>query len=391
MKIAIEPFRREHEPAAAAFNERMRAGRAPTDFVLPLRATTVVIGGATLTNYIAVDAGGDLRGGMLCQEHPAVVSGGVQPVISLQSPVSEGIIDRRFAFVAPQMFRHLLRLNPCVFAIGMGGAGAPLPRLLQALGWRLHTVPFYFRLLHPARCLRELRPLRSSPARRLAAAVAAASGAATLAAAFAHRVSGAVRREADAFDAEPVSSWAGWSDAPWQAFLPGVTFGVCRTSGVLPYLYRDAGPGLRTWRLVRGGAVEGWFGLAIARQIDNPHFGNLTVATLTDCLGTPAAVRAGVALAVEQARAGGADLVITNQTHHVLRESCAAAGWRQGPSNFLLGTSPALSRLIDLPTAYVTRRDGDGLTHLGGAPRAQGATPPPTGGHPQAAEAMVLQ
>ena len=366
MKIAVEPFRPEHEAAAAAFNRRMRDGCAPTAFVLPARASTVAMGSATLTNYVAVDSNGDLRGGMLCQEHPAIAGGCVQPVVSLQSPVSEGIIDRRFAFVAPQMIRHLVRLKPLAFAVGMGSADAPLPRVLQALGWRLHAVPFFFRLLDVARCLRELRPLRETRARRLAAAFATRTGIAAIGTAVAHRVPADVRRETHRFQSEPVKSWSGWADAVWQGFAGAASFGVCRTSGVLPFLYRDAGRTVRAWRLTRDGAPEGWFALAIARQSGSPYFGDLTVATLADCVGTPAAIRAGLALAVEQARAAGADLVITNQMHRLLQESCLAAGWRRGPSNFLLGTSPLLSAAFDAPRAYITRRDGDGLTNLVG-------------------------
>ncbi|HXE81306.1 MAG TPA: hypothetical protein VNK41_11175 [Vicinamibacterales bacterium] len=387
MRIAIERFSADHEPAAAAFNRRLREGRAPTDFVLPERATAMAVGSAALTHYVAVDEGGELRGGVLCQEHPAIAGGRLQPVVNIQSPISEGIIDRRFAFVAPQLIRHVTRLNPLAFAVGMGSAEAPIARLLRASGWRLHTVPFFFRLIHPARCLRELRPLRRTKARRLAAAAASATGVASLGSAVVHRVSRAARREAHGFDLEPVSGWSAWADAAWQAFVAACSFGVCRTSGVLPFLYRDGGPDLRAWRLTREGVVEGWFGLAIARQADSPYFGGLTVATLTDCIGTPAAVRAGLVLAVEQAQASGADLVITNQLHKHLQEACAAAGWRRGPSNYVLAVSPALAGSFDAATAYVTRRDGDGLTHLVG----HGSTVPTPEVVQTAEEALAAQ
>jgi hypothetical protein len=369
MKIAVERFRPEHEAAAGDFNRRLREGRAPTSFVLPAQAASVASGAVTLTHHVAVDGGGAVRGGVLCQEHPGIVSGRVLPVVSLQSPVSEGIIDRAFAFVGPRMIRHVVRHNPHVFAIGMGSADAPLPRLLKALGWGLHEVPFYFRLIDPARCLRELRPLRETRARRLAAALAAGTGVAALGTAFVHRPSYAVRREAARFDVEPVDAWSGWADGVWQSFAPRLSFAVCRTADVLPFLYRDRGRRLHAWRLTRGGAPEGWFALAVARMRESPHFGNLVVATLTDCLGTPSAVRAGLALAAERAQAHGADIVIGNLQHHLLQESAVAAGWRRGPSNYLLGTSPALSAAFDGFTAYVTRRDGDGLTHLLGDDR----------------------
>jgi hypothetical protein len=117
---------------------------------------------------------------------------------------------------------------------------------------------------------------------------------------------------------------------------------------------------------VRNGRIEGWFGLLITPMKNNPYFGNLVVATLTDCVGTADAVRAGISLAGTQARDGKADLLITNQQHRLLQEACTAAGWRNAASNFLVATSPAMKDVFRPETAYVTRRDGDGLTNLRG-------------------------
>jgi hypothetical protein len=65
----------------------------------------------------------------------------------------------------------------------------------------------------------------------------------------------------------------------------------------------------------------------------NAYFGDLRVATLTDSVGLPARYR-------------------------------AAAGWRRGPSNFLLATSRALNHALTPELVYAARRDGDGLVNL---------------------------
>ena len=69
-------------------------------------------------------------------------------------------------------------------------------------------------------------------------------------------------------------------------------------------------------------------------------------------------------LAIEEATRLGADLLITNQAYTALQEACLGAGWRRGPSNFILATSKALSKELDPELVYVTRRDGDGLINL---------------------------
>jgi hypothetical protein len=362
--ISIVPFTPEHESAAGSFNQRMRHANAPTAFLLPKRSKPSRTGPVTAGHYLALDDQRAVRGGMLCHEYPALVRGDSERVLNISAPLSEGIVDPEYTFVGPLLIKHALRQNPRAFVVGMGSATRPLPRLLKSMGWRVTTIPFYFRLLRPARCVRHLAPLRRTPARRLMANVAAGSGIAAVAAAIAHYPTGGARRLTAGFDAEPVLDFDERTDRVWQAFAPTLSFGVERTRATLPFFYPPDPAGPRAWRITRNGGAAGWFGMLVTPMSNNPYFGGLTVATLTDCIGPPEAIRAAMVLAVREATAAGADILITNQCHRALRESCAAAGWRQGPSNFLLATSRALSENLDIDTAYVTRRDGDGLVNL---------------------------
>ena len=367
MKIAVQLFEAVHEPAVEAFNHRLREGRAPSAFLLPARAKPPVHrGSVTVTHHVAVDDGGEVRGGVMCVEHPAVVGGRVDRVVNVQAPLSEGILNPAFTLVGPQLIKHVVRECPYVFVVGMGSASNPLPRLLKALGWTLHTVPFYFRLLRAGRCVRQLAPLRRPPGRRIAGTIAAFTGMAGVAAALAHRQSGVSRRAATQFEARQVDAWTAPADEVWSVFRRQVGFSVLRTTDTLPFFYPVGTGSPGAWWLMRGGRVEGWFGLLVTAMTENPYFGNLVVATLTDCVGTPEALQAAVPIAARQASLSGADLVITNQQHRLLRESCQAAGWRSAPSNFLVATSKALTAAFDADTAYITRRDGDGLTNLRG-------------------------
>jgi len=365
VKIRIAPFESAHEPAAVAFNDRMRRAQAPSAFLLPAHSKPPLrCGAVTVTHYVALDEVNEVRGGMICQEHPGVAGGAAECVINISAPLSEGIIDPAYTFVGPALIKHALRQAPHAFVVGMGNAANPLPRLLKAMGWTVRAVPFYFRLLRAGRCVRQLGPLRHGRLKRLAASVAAITGAAALGAAVVHRPSAGVVRAASQFAAEPLDRWSEWADASWAAFAGGLSFGVSRTTVTLPFFYPLGNGGPRAWVLTRNGRAEGWFGLLITKMAGNPYFGDLVVATLTDCVGTPDALRAGMLLAIREAEALGADVLITNQQYARIRESCVAAGWRPAPSNFLLATSRALSDRLQEPTVYITRRDGDGLVNL---------------------------
>ena len=365
MTLSIIPYTPEFNDAAVAFNDRMRAGKAPTAFVLPTRGRPVITHGAvTTTQYLAVDETGAARGGMLCQEYPAWVSGRRERIMNISAPLSEGIIDAAYTFTGPTLIKVALKQNPFAFVVGMGSAGNPLPRLLKAMGWRVMEAPFLFRLLRPARAVRQLAPLRTSAVRRLAAAVAGTTGVATVGAALLHRSSPAARRAASALQVEPVSRWTDEVSRVWETFAPAISLGVERTPEVLRFFYPEDGSGARAWVLRRGGAAAGWFGLLVTKMRNNQYFGDLTVATLTDCVGDDEACAAAPLLAAQQARVAGADIILTNQQHRSIAESCAAAGWRRGPSNFLIAASKALSADVDWDRAYITRRDGDGLVNL---------------------------
>jgi hypothetical protein len=194
--------------------------------------------------------------------------------------------------------------------------------------------------------------------------MAAATGVASIGAAVLHRAAGPARRAAAEYAAEEITSWGHWAADVWSAFAPGVSFSALRDQETLPFYYPFDDGRLKVWQLKRGAAVEGWFAIAISTMHANAYFGNLRVATLTDCVGSPNAIRSGCMLAVKEASRLDADLLITNQAYRALQEDCRGAGWRPGPSNFLLATSKALTKEFDPECVYVSRRDGDGLINL---------------------------
>jgi hypothetical protein len=358
MTFSVVPYGPEHEASVARFNARMQAGAASTDFLLPERSAPVRADGAVrLTQYIARDDAGDIHGGILILEHPGWINGQVQPVINFQAPLSEGIVDRRFSLVAPQLLTAAMKLGPYVYAVGMGGKSNPLPRMLQAMGWHVRAVPFYFRMLRMGRCLAEVSAFRSTGARRLAATALRFSGLGWLGALWLQRFRGS--RQVVTID--EMQSWTTDVESVWNAFRERCSFAIVRDSSTLPLLNRD---GVRGFRARDGDTLVGWFSLAVAQMRENQYFGNLRLAVVADVLPLPGYEAALLASAADQALRLGCDLVCTNLLPSSLQDAARRSGWLGGPSNFLLATSKPMTAAMDDRTAYVSRRDGDGLANI---------------------------
>ena len=104
-----------------------------------------------------------VRGGYILRRQNFSVRGGTTSAAHYRLPLSEGVINRSYATLGLRMVRDALAREPRLYAMGMGGWDKPLPQMLKRLNWRMCAVPFYFKVVHPARFLRHIRALRTSP------------------------------------------------------------------------------------------------------------------------------------------------------------------------------------------------------------------------------------
>jgi hypothetical protein len=358
MALSVVPYGPEHEASVAKFNARMRAGAASTEFLLPERSVPMRPDDAVRwTQHIACDDAGEVRGGVMIVEGPGWIGGRLQTVINIQELLSEGIVDRRFMLVAHQLIAATLKLAPFVYAVGMGGKSNPLPRMLQGLGWQVRAIPFYFRMLRVGRCLAEVAAFRSTRARELAASALRFTGLGWLGARWLQRFGGSRRILA----VDEMHSWTADVDPIWNAVRQRCSFAVVRDSSTLPLLNGD---GVRGFRARDGDTLCGWFSLAVAQMRENQYFGNLRVAVVADLVALPGYEAPLLASASDQASRLGCDLVCTNLLPASLQDAARRSGWLAGPSNFLLATSKPMTAAMDDRTAYVSRRDGDGLATI---------------------------
>jgi hypothetical protein len=356
-------------PGCRAFNDRLRAQGKPP-FLLPEDALenegAATRGDVCRNHYVAVDESGAVRGGVLLMEQRGWLGKAAIPLVNIQSPLSEGIVDRRFSGVSLQMLKFVHRRSPYAYAVGMGNAENSFPRLLRAAGWSVSPVPFAFAVIDPRRFLKEIGPLRSGKLRWLARGIAASGLGSALLEAWhlAHRDPTAQR-----YSLEPATSWPEGTDAVWERCRDEVSFSVLRDESTLAALYPSREPRLKRFLLRYAGEVVGW-SVTVATKMDrNPNFGDMLVGTILDGLSTKAHMAVLLALTRKALCEMGAEVVLTNQTHCLWQAESRRLGFVSGRSNYLLAMSKDLAAALAsepgaLRRIHVNRGDGDGRIHL---------------------------
>src|SRR5262245_32826009 len=87
--------------------------------------------GATLFQemFLAAEEG-IVRGGYILKHQEFMLNKQRRLVDFYHSPLSEGLIDRKYSAVGLKLLQDALKRNPPLYALGMGGRDKPLPRML---------------------------------------------------------------------------------------------------------------------------------------------------------------------------------------------------------------------------------------------------------------------
>jgi hypothetical protein len=368
MPLRIVEYGREWESAVRDFNARLDAGGVMSEMRLPERAPGDEAGKGYAQplwaeQFLAVD-GEAVRGGYRLQHQKFNFAGEEQGMACLQLPLSEGIVNRAHVTVGMQLVRDALKRQPWLFALGMGGCGTPVAKLLQALRFRVSALPFLFRVMRPVRFLRQIRPLRQSAWRRAASDVAAATGLGWAGIHLLQHVR--ALKGSGGVEAERVRGFGEWADELWTASKRSYRFCAVRDSRTLNHLYPPESERTICLRVRRGGRTVGWAVVIDSAMRDHKYFANLRVGTIVDCFGGLEDAGGVMAGAADFLAARGVDLVVSNQGHPAWAEALRGAGFLDGPSNFALAASPEIVKHLreGFGEIHVNRGDGDGPIHL---------------------------
>jgi hypothetical protein len=372
MAIRMVEYNAEHIPAVKAFNSRMDqagAGAFRLGEIAPDHSREYCDGVAFL-HFLAMDGNGDVHGGYFMRLQPLRIRGQVRIAGQFASPLSEGIIDKRYAAVGPMLISHALKMQPLLFSSGMGGVNQPLPRMMKSLGWHVMEAPFFFRVIHGSHFLRNIGPLRKDTLRRLAADCLAMSGLGGLGIAAAQQFRTKASFDSR-FQTEPLTEFGSWADEVWTQCQDEYMFSALRNSGYLRFNYPQTTSPYSGIKLMDRGNPVGWVNLLDCNLQNKSYFGAMKVAAIIDGVARRPCIPSLVAAAVRSATQNGADMVFSNQTHRDWIEALRNAGFWPGPSNYLLALSKELARCLEplteaIPLIHFNRGDGDGRVNLTG-------------------------
>src|SRR4051812_29541820 len=133
MPLQFVPNAPELAGAIPEFNRRMRERKAHTSFLLPEEFDANVelsSPGIRREQFLVVDRE-QVRGGVIELDQPGWLNGEQVRALNYQSPLSEGIVESRFAGVGLQIVKYMQNRSPAVYIVGMGSTSNPLPRLLK--------------------------------------------------------------------------------------------------------------------------------------------------------------------------------------------------------------------------------------------------------------------
>lgn len=369
MGVHVEPYQLPHVEAVRAFNARVAEHGGIPGFLLAETPITPRPGSPILRRSFLALEDGEVRGGFELHRQPFCIGGRLCPISHYRAPLSEGIVDRRYAYLGMLMVKEALRETPYLFGIGMGGVAQPLPRLLGALGFALHTVPFLFRVCRPARVLRGLPVLRARPRRAVLASLLAGSGAGWLAFRSHARTADLWARRGPRLTLNPVTTWDAWADELWSSARDRCSLVAVRDAASLSALYPIADPRNLCLRLSHDGRPVGWAALYDTPMRESRHFGELRVGAVLDVWARPSYAEAVAHATTRELERRGVDLIVLNHAHPEWLAAFRRTGFLAGPSNYGLALSPLLAAAVRAEPGgegrmHITRGDGDGRIHL---------------------------
>jgi hypothetical protein len=116
---------------------------------------------------------GTVRGCYIFKHQDFSFHGTVHSIGFWHWPISEGIVNNKYSWVALRILRTALKAQPLLYGLNMTDQ---LTQILKTLGWSVGQVPFYFKVNCPGRFLREIRVLQKTKAQHLIANIAARTG-----------------------------------------------------------------------------------------------------------------------------------------------------------------------------------------------------------------------
>jgi hypothetical protein len=360
----------DDRPAIVRFNERLANGgeshQFPLDPRLPGEADHRPDGFPEYRRLLVMADGEEIRAGVLQHHSTIFVQGEERDFCWDYLPISEGVVDRRYAMSIVLLMTGTLAEQPFQMSPAYyGSLDTPWDRFLCKLGWNHAAIPFFFYPIRPTRVLRGLPYLRERRWLKFASRFLAWSGVDHLLG-YALAVRGRVNVVLPAYESRQEPCFAEWADYVFREALGAYGAAIRRDATTLNILYPPEDPRFVRLRVrnKKTGDELGWI-VVIHRQMQGQkYFGDLHVGTLVDGFGRPENVAALLDAGRQYLAEQGVDLVAANWSHEAWVRASRFLGFLPGPSNYWIFVSPGGKPLFEpscpVGAIHLSRGSGEG-------------------------------
>ena len=283
MTLEVRRYQPEDRAAIDRLNERLAAANVSHRVYAEPKSP---LGADRLHRVFLAKTPPEVRGGVGLVEQSFRVAGVTIRAGWIKYPVAESLVDPAFSGVAGSLMFQLLREQSRLMALGMGGHGGQLAKLLAGMRWPGSIVPFFFSPVRPSRVLRRLDYLRSSAVRRFVLDLAAGSGLGWLGAKTATRLRGPFPRiPLRGMDVGEVDRFGPWADSLWEEHKDDYGLVALRDGDSLDALYPSSFEGLSRLRIKSAGRDIGW--AAVSSR--SSRYTGCGSSALTSAIGSRAA------------------------------------------------------------------------------------------------------
>lgn len=369
--VKILEYTSQHVPAVQRFNERLAAGGSPWRFpecpIAPWLPRSEEAS-AWQELYVVVD-GCEVRGGYMLKSQWFRIRGEDAVAAGFQLPVSEGIIDRRYALVGARMLRHALARQPLLYGLGMGSRSAAVARLFKTMHFEFLECPFFFYVARPVPFLREIAYLRADARRSRQLDLLADSGLGWIGLKSVQTLRRHRARQPRGVRAVVVTRFGEAVDTVWREGGGSYLLVARRTAEDINAMFPPGDDRFIRLEVRHDDAPVGWAVVSDTQMTNDRYFGAMRVGAVIDGFAQPGWEGAVVSMAQRMLLRRGVDVIVTNQMGERWRSAFLAAGYLHGPTNFHFAASRELaSRLEPLERhagrLHLTRGDGDGPVGL---------------------------
>lgn len=369
--LNIKPYTEKDISEVVQFNLRLRKGGIRFQFpVSYISSWLPKINDRRIYQefYLAMESE-RVRGAYILKHQDFLINGETISVGDFQLPLSEGLIDHEFTTVGIMMFVDALKRQPLLYGLGIGSSDEPIAKIFKAMGWSFYFIPFYFKVNHPFRFLRNISYLRKNYFNRLLIdllAITAIGGIIIKSYQFVIKDRSSKQITCSV---ETVSNFSTWADKLWDTCKDKYCFAAVRDAETLNILYPMSNNRFIRLKVSDNDGVIGWTVVLDTFMANHKQFGNMRVGSIVDSFALPEEAAKVIACATRFLEKRGVDLIISNQCHSSWALALKKAGFIQGPSNYIFAASKALSSLLQpwdmiMRNSHINRGDGDGPINL---------------------------